>query len=252
MTAKADDVVDTAGAAPGAVATPDQNSQEGSSAQPREGKGPVLLGLDQLQDLLAKARKDEKDKLYPELEKARTELKNFKQRAKELEGQLSTTQTELDGVRAGSATEFESVNRELRESREKIQKLETAIETVASDAADRVRRSELAAYRAKAIAESGIVLEELVSGSSEEDIDRAVKEAKAKESKLLARAKEEARRELSAEVPRPLSPDGTRGRSASDQLSPKNREAIARQKGSDYEKARQQLLLEAKQKAGLL
>lgn len=202
---------------------------------------------------IEKARREEKEKLYPEIERLKAARTEGEARASELEKQLEAQRQEVEGLRSGKVAETESINKELRELRKTNQKLETAIENVATEAAAKLRSSELTAYREKQIRASGIQqLAELVNGDSEEAIDAAIKRAKEKEDAIFEKAREEARAKLADSLPTPISPDGSKGRGPSAIVTPRQKQEIASLRGDDYRKYREQLLAEAKQKAGLV
>lgn len=202
---------------------------------------------------IEKARREEKEKLYPEIERLKAARAEGEAKAAELEQQLEAQRLEVEGLRTGKVEETESINKELRELRKKNQKLETAIENVATEAAAKLRASELAAYREKQIRASGIQqLAELVGGDSEEAIDAAIKRAKEKEDAIFEKAREEARAKLADSLPTPISPDGSQGRGPTAIVTQKQKQDIASLRGADYRKYRDQLMAEAKQKAGLV
>lgn len=227
-----------------------QNIQQTSDAHPAPSDA---IAKADIAKLIEKARREEKDKLYPEIDRLKKAKSDGDSRVTELEAQLEATRQEVEGLRTGKVEEKESINKELRELREHNQKLEEAIKTVASDAAEKLQASELKAYKEKAIRESGIKqLHELVQGNTQEEIDTAVKKAKEKEDAIFKKAEEDARAKLADSLPTPISPDGTQGRGPSPSVTPKQQYDIAKLKGDDYRKYRDQLLAEAKQKSGLV
>ena len=202
--------------------------------------------------LIEKARREEKDKLYPEIDRLKNVKASGEAKVAELEAQLTATRKEVEGLRTGKVKEKESINRELRELHEQNSKLEIAITNVAAEAAAKLQASELEAYKEKSIRKSGIQqLSDLVVGNTKEELDTAIKKAKDKEEAIFKQAREEARAKLADTLPAPLAPDGTHGRGPAPTVTPKQKYDIASLKGEDYRKYRDQLLADAKQKAGL-
>ncbi len=202
---------------------------------------------------LAKARKDEKDKLYPDLEKARTEAKEAAERATAFETKLTETQQEVSDLREGKSTEMASVNRELADTQEKIGKLEEALGAVADDAATRILASETNAYREKAISEAGLTdFAEFVTGTTQEEINASVEAAKEKQTKIMEAATAKAREELGARVPKPLAGGGGSAGDTPGSNNVMDRQRIAKLKGPDFTKARAELIQRAREKAGLV
>jgi hypothetical protein len=203
----------------------------------------------QVSSLLEKARSDEKSKVYGKVEELSKAKDAVEKQMKELEEKLTTSQKDLDTLRSGKATESEQVSKELQDLRENNLKLQRAIEETANIAAAKIREFELKAYREKAIRESGIKLEELISGSSEAEIDAAVTKTAVREKQLVEEAKAEALRAFQATLPGPLAPNAATSAGPAAVITAQNREAIASLKGAEYEKRRQQLMTEALQKA---
>lgn len=199
--------------------------------------------------LLEKARSDEKSKVYGKVDELSKAKDVAEKQMKELEEKLMASQSDLDTLKNGKATESEKVSKELQELRENNLKLQKAIEETANIAAAEIRKFELKAYREKAIREGGIKLDELVTGSSEEEIDAAIVKTTAREKLLVEEAKAEALKAFQATLPGPLAANAANSAGPAAVITPQNREAIASLKGDEYNKRRQQLLTEAMQKA---
>jgi len=246
---------------------PNDKNKEDTTASPDSGKtqqetqqenpvNPVpqennVISKEEHERILAKVRDDEKAKLYPEIEKAKSSANALENEIEKLREESKQRQQELEDLRSGKIKEGETINRELAELREKNQRIEKALETVASEAAERVRLSELASFRERKIRETGLKhLHDLVKGNSEEEIEASIAEVAKKENSIVLAAKEEARKDLAKTLPKPISPDGSKT-PFSGMISPKKKSDIARLRGSEYEKVRAQLLAEAKTKAGL-
>ena len=109
-------------------------------------------------------------------------------------------------------------------------------------------------YREQQIAQQGVQLASLVPEGlpTKADIDAAIVTALGEQSKVTERAKQEARAELGAKVPGPLSPASGSGESGIQrQLSdPDRRRAIARLPPSERAAIREQLLQSAENATG--
>jgi len=230
-----------------------------SSVQTSEPKESVNQGTtpekksfdeDAVAEKIKKARADEKSKVYSKLDEMKQAETKSQTKIAELEKALADTQSDLDNIRKGKASELESIAQELAKQRETNEKLNKAIEQVASDSADRIRESDLKAYREKVLRENKIQFTEQIVGDSEEAIDEAVKKTLEKEEKIREELRKEVRKEVADTLPEPLSLDGQHGRGPTPHVSASNREAIASLKGEAWVKERKRLLEEAKQKAG--
>lgn len=221
------------------------------SAAPQTPPASKVYTQEEVDAMLGKARSDEKTKVYSKVEDAERAAAEAKKKAEEAEQRNATLTEELDQVRSGKASEMDSITRELAELREQNKKLEGLVESVADTAAERVQKSELKAYREKQIATSGLThFADMVAGNSEEEIDASIAKAKEREAKVMEDATAAARKELGENVPRPVAPGGGSA-PAQPVVTPGNKKQIASLRGDAYQKRRQELLAEARRKAGL-
>lgn len=205
-----------------------------------------------VEELLAKARQDEKNKLYPEIEKLKTKSTELETIKKSLEQQIQARTKEVEELRAGKLSELDSVNKELTDLKETNLRLSAAIEEVASEAAEKIRRSELASYKERRLRESGLKkLHAMVAGNSIDEIEASLKSAQEIESSLMEAAKEDAMAHLANNLPRPLAPDGSHGRDVLDLMTPQKRSQIVKSSDAEYQTKKAELLAEAKRKAGM-
>lgn len=203
--------------------------------------------------LLAKVRQEEKSKLYPEIEKLKNKSIELESMNKSLAEKIEERQKEVEALRAGKLGELDSVNKELNNLRETNKQLSVAIENVATEAAAKIRQSELASYREKRIRESGLkAFHDMVSGNNEEEIEEAIKKVAEKENTIFEKAREEALAQLAKDLPKPIAPDGSQGRNLVSNMNPQKRAQIVGLKdNSEYAKLREELMTEAKRKAGM-
>jgi hypothetical protein len=202
--------------------------------------------------LLSKVRSEEKSKVFQTVEELKAVKKELTETVVKQEEALKDTQGNLEELRAGKVTELKSVNEELAKQREVNAKLEKAIEHVATDSMAKILEAELSAYRDKQLRLKEITpeLEILVTGKTKEEIDASIEAAKEKETKLKESLREEVRGELAANLPTPISADGSQGRGPTPNITSENRESIARLEDKEYIARRQEMLEEAKIKAG--
>jgi hypothetical protein len=165
---------------------------------------------DEMQQAVERARQQEKDKLYQRLSDLDASRDDLSKKLQESSDMLKVLVSERDEAKKlleekaqSELSAEEKVAQRLKALEEKEIALQQQLERVASEAALRVRESELKVYRANKIAESGLTLTELVQGSTEEDIDASIAVAKQREDAIFNRAREQARAELSSQLPKP-------------------------------------------------
>lgn len=160
------------------------------------------LSEDEVNERVQKARKEEKDKLYPQLEEVKNALKEVQQtlraerEEKEAIKKKAEEEAEAERVKQLSADEqtkevLHRLEEQLREEREARERFKQELE--------QEKKSEaLRRYRAEAIQAANIPkpLQAMVNGNSKEEIDEAVKYAKASHEEIVEQAKEEARKQF--------------------------------------------------------
>lgn len=237
--------------APPTPPTADPTPPPTPATPPSEPTAPAISAAD-LDAAREKARSDEKSKLYPQIETAKAAATEATEKSEALEQELAKTQKQLSDLRAGNSDAMASVNAQIEALEAKNKKTEQAMENLATEAALRVRSSELATYRQTKISAAGLAnFAELVSGDTEEAIDTSVAAAKVKEDKAKEDALAAARKELGAAVPTPLAAS-TGGSGNPPVVNANDRDRIARLKGPEYQAARAELMQKAKEEAGLI
>ena len=253
-------------AEPAAPAPQTQNLPKPEDTSGAQDKG---LSEAEVKARIEKARSDEKKKAFDKLEAAKADKASSEEKIQKLEADLQSATKNLDELRQGKSTEIDSLTKEFQELRDKNAKLEKAIETVADDAAKQVMEAKVEAYRDKVIAQKSVMLSELVTGNTIEEIDESVERALAREKEIQAKAaggsgdggntpptQDPAPQTPPApadpNLPRPLSPDGSQGRGPGPDTSPQNRENLSKLPREEYLKVRNQMMAEAKRKAGLI
>jgi hypothetical protein len=210
------------------------------------------LSEKELSELIEKARAEEKNKVYSKLESYKSEKEKILSTLEEMKEAKKQLEADRDSLREGRASDLKSVNEELSRLREQNEKLQEAIDATVESSARQIREHELKAYRAEKIREAGLRLTELVTGSSEEEIDSAIRAAKAREDEISAQVREQVQKELAGDLPRPISTDSSMGRGPAPVITVENRRSVAQLPRDEYLKRREQLLNEARIKAGLV
>lgn len=148
---------------------------------------PVQPKID-FESLIAKARKEEKEKLYPEITRLKEELEKKVARINELllaigekDEIISQKDKEIKELKNNSK---KSESQEVKELNIKIAELENKL----AEKDREISTLKLASYRDKKIAEAGgELIPELVTGNSEEEIDLAVEKAKERYREIVSK-----------------------------------------------------------------
>ena len=145
-----------------------------------------FLEIPEVKDFIQKVRKQEKDKLYTEIQKKDTKIK-------ELEGEILLLNNRLK-----SSTET-SIN-EQEELRTEVQRLSETVAELKKD----IRRKELDLFKERALKEAGdeLILD-LVSGETEEEILSSIEVAKQRYQEIVEKATS---KKPKVEVPKPTNP----------------------------------------------
>lgn len=154
------------------------------------------LSPEEVQQRIQAARKEEKDKLYPQLEEVKNALKDVQQTLREEreEKERIKQQSEEEAERRRQAklsdTEktaeiLRNIEEQLREERKAREASEARWETVE-------RQRQLDTYKARALQAAGDeILVELVYGNNEAEIDASIERAKARYKEIADRLKAE-------------------------------------------------------------
>jgi len=208
------------------------------------------------QDLInavEKARQQEKDKLYSRLEdldssrdELNTKLEESAEMLRALMQERDDAKKQLEEKALEELSAEEKVAIRLKALEEKEVSLQAQLEHVATEAAMRVRESELKLYRANRLAESGLTLTELVSGSSEQEIDDSISRAKEREDLIFAKAREKVKAEFSNNLPKPSTPPPVQQNSPSPIIDPRKKFELANLSPQDFNKLKDELLSRAR------
>lgn len=207
----------------------------------------------QLTEAIQKARQQEKDKLYSRLTDIDSKNQEYSQKISETNEILKVLVQERDDAKKkledqakAELTAEERVAERLKSLEEREVRMQAQLERVAEEAALRVRDSELKLFKANVITESKLMLTELVSGNSEAEILESVERAKSRENEIFSRAKEQARSELSANLPKP-SATPAQVETTSANIDPRKKFDMANLSSQDFQKLKAELLAKARQ-----
>lgn len=142
---------------------------------------PTQLNFEQL---VAQARKEEKDKLYPKINELKTTVGERDKKINELmlalgskEAEIGTLKSELEKAKSGVA------------SSEEVTSLQTTIAQLTQELNDEKAKCnsiELDYYKKAKMAEAGgKLIPELVTGTTEEEIDQSIEVSKARYSEIV-------------------------------------------------------------------
>ena len=153
------------------------------------------------EQLIAKAREEEKNKLYPTIEKLRIENSTYIQthnedliaigtKDKEIErlnSEIKTLQSQIDGKESEA---LKSLKKELKAAQDELQTLKDSAPNI-DELRENIRNEikaeyDLKFYREKKIQEAnGKIIPELVSGNTEEEINASVEKSMARYNEIV-------------------------------------------------------------------
>lgn len=137
-----------------------------------EGNLQELLENPEVQDFIAKIRKQEKDKLY-------TELGKKDKKIKDLEGEILLAKEQQEAIKEGTLNEQDTLHSTVKELQDKMKNLE-----------DEVKRKELELFKEKALKKAGDdLIIDLVGGDTEEEITNSIELAKTRYQEIVEKAK---------------------------------------------------------------
>lgn len=170
------------------------------------------LTEEQVQELLNKARSQEKDKLYPQIEELGTTVKNLQAAIKAEQEEKQRLEAEAkakaESERKAKLTSEEALAEGLKKIEEQLASERQARAALEQKIEQDRRREALQAYRSRKIATAqGALIPELVRGDSEAEIDTTFEIAKARYTELVEQAKTAKADEVRKQMPGPANPD---------------------------------------------
>lgn len=200
--------------------------------------------VDQISEI-EKARKQEKDKLYAKMKELEDKNKLFEDFLNKEKQKAEEYAQQLERQKQMQMSEEERIKQTVTKLVEQNDTLSKQLEEVARNAQEKLRESELRAYKAQALAKSNVLIPELVSGNSVEEIDQAIRFAKEKEQQILKQAEERVRQDVISTLPKP-SQSATIPDSPSVLIDPRKKYDIANMKSEDFAKYKAELLQKAR------
>jgi len=195
---------------------------------------------DQLDELLNKVRREEKDKLYKSIEKTKTEAKSIQAERDQVLDDLKLAKDKLSTLQDSNMSDIEKVNKQIDLIVEQNELLKKQLEAVSQQAEQRVRQSEVKTYRQKQIDKSGLLFPEMVSGDTPEEIDASIELLLDREKSVRSQLEDKLRSERAQDVPRPMSPEMSQPNVASS-----DRYRVSKMSRDEYSAYRQKLMAQA-------
>lgn len=161
----------------------DPNVEPEVTPKTEEPKAPVI----NMEDLIAKARSDEKNKLYPEIEKLKKEVEQKTEKINaylisvaEKDELIKDLQKQVETAKEEGAKEMETAKTEsVKELETKIKDLEAKLQGKETEFEQFKVQQELTAYKAEKLKEVDETVADMVDGNSKEAIDASIEKAKA-------------------------------------------------------------------------
>jgi DNA repair exonuclease SbcCD ATPase subunit len=192
----------------------------------------TLLKLPVVQGILEDARQQEKNKLYKTIEDKDNTIKQLNQTLSDLQDKIKTA----EGKTMENEKELLATIQAMKETQDKLLKdMETEKENA--------RLAKLDTYKSSKIAEAkGAIIESLVRGNSEEEINASIELAKAEYDKIVSPLKaqlEEAGKPNPENAPKPSNP-------STPPVMDYTADDLRNLSASEYAKVRERILAQAK------
>lgn len=168
---------------------PTSTNTEVQTEQPKpetKKEDPKPSGNVNFEELIAKARKEERDKLYPQLEKLKEKNNNLLLVVEERDKELTSTKAELETLRKNAdklkkdVEEGTKTNKTVSQLTTNIALLERQLEELQAKYDNDINSLTLEMYKKEKIAGAQDIIPELVNGSTQEEIDAAFELARQK------------------------------------------------------------------------
>lgn len=194
--------------------TEEQTTEEEATAEEKQ-EQPKGLTEEDINKLIEKARKEEKDKLYGSIDDLKGNVKTLEDKIKADEEVKEKLKAEADAKAEKSrlknlsieeklTEQLNTIEEQLHQSHERQDKLER-------EARESAEKQELEAYKAQILKDAGDeIITDLVRGNSKEEIDTNTAIAKSRFQEIFQAAKEKAegkKREVGGQMPGPTDPD---------------------------------------------
>jgi hypothetical protein len=169
---------------------------------------------------LAEARRDEKQKLYPEIERHKTELQKKEQQLADAKAALEVAQA--DSRKAQTLEEkIGKLQEQLSGMTDNFSKaIDDALENQRKGFEEQRRKDQLTAKKEALLASTTELIPGMVTGNTPEELQASFEASKAEYKKIADAAAEKARKELGAPLrealPKPVTPGTDSNQSAAD------------------------------------
>jgi len=198
----------------------------------------------QLDEMLKKARQQEKDKLYQSLKTASEQSEQLKGEHERVQKEYLKTQERLKTLQDDKMSDLEKVNKQIEAIIAENESLRQKIDTVSKEADERITKSQVNAYKQDRIKAEGLLFSDLVSGGTKEEIDASITAIKERELTIKRQVEDQVRLELKDSLPKAISPN-----TAEPSIAPaNNRYNLSKLRGDEYKNIRQKLLSQALEK----
>jgi hypothetical protein len=210
-----------------------------------------VIPLEKHDDQVAKARQQEKDKLYPKLQEAKATVEAEKAARLKAEKSAQRLTDKLAEIEESTLTADQKLENRLKAIEARANDAVIVSEQKAQIAEQKVRDLELRLYREQKVREHGVTLTELVRGSSVDEIDASIQQAASREKlyreQIEAKVRDELAATKAASVPTmPVASSDEASKTASI-VSQQDRRDLVKLRGKDYQEARKAMLERAKQ-----
>lgn len=130
---------------------------------------------DDVKELLEKVRREEKSKLYPQIDHLKKSIDQLQKEKEVLMSQISSTQEDEKKRGAEKMTENQKIQQQLQELGSQNAILNAKLETMQVESQKAIEYAQLDAYRSQKLVEAGgELIPELVFGNTEAEIDAAL------------------------------------------------------------------------------
>ncbi|MEK6862459.1 MAG: hypothetical protein AABY07_10955 [Nanoarchaeota archaeon] len=147
---------------------------------------PVMPETNNVNELIEKARQQERDKLYAKIKKEEEAKKAAEEKVSNIETQLKELNAFKENAELEKLGEKERLEKRILQLQTQLQDAEVNHSQKEKAYSDRLKLYEVALYRTKRIKEVGLDndFEDFVLGITEEEIDESLRRAKEKEEKF--------------------------------------------------------------------
>jgi serine phosphatase RsbU (regulator of sigma subunit) len=194
----------------------------------------------QLDEMLNKVRREEKDKLYKSIEKTKAQAESVQAERDKVLEDLKLAKEKLSTIQDSNMSDIEKVNKQIELLAEQNELLKNQLENVSKQAEQRVKESEVKSYKQKQIEKSGLLFPEMVSGNTPEEIDASISMLKEREKSVRQELEDRLRSERAQDVPRPMSPEMNQT-----QVASADRYRVSKMSRDEYQAYRQKLMAQA-------